>query len=315
LFNCLTALQNQTVADFEVILVDNGSSDTAYLNGLQERYPRLPMTIKKLDSNLGFAAGNNIGARLARGRWLALLNTDAYPEPDWLENLVKAAGENPGFNFFSSRQLQYHMPHLLDGAGDAYHASGLAWRRFYNRPVQEYGLQTGDVFSACPAAALYSRDEFLKIGGFDDDYFSYFEDVDLGFRLRLGGGKCLYVPEAVVHHVGSGSTGKSSDFSVYYGYRNLVWTFVKNMPSPLIWVLLPLHIGTLLFFVAYLTLRGQGRVMWKAMFDAVRGLPKVLRKRKVIQLNKKIKTGDVWKVMSTGLLEPYREFMQRNRVR
>lgn len=82
LFNCLTALQNQTVADFEVILVDNGSSDTAYLNGLQERYPRLPMTIKKLDSNLGFAAGNNIGARLARGRWLALLNTDAYPEPD-----------------------------------------------------------------------------------------------------------------------------------------------------------------------------------------------------------------------------------------
>lgn len=314
LLHCLSALSKQTMGDFELIVVDNGSTDGS-LDLLKTTQWDFPIQVERLGTNFGFAVANNLGARLAQGRWLALLNADAYPEPDWLENLLKAAEENPGFNFFSSRQLQADTPELLDGAGDAYHISGLAWRNAYQLLSTTHALEKNEVFSACAAAALYSREDFLEAGGFDEDYFSYFEDVDLGFRLRLGGGKCLYVPEAVVHHVGSGSTGKRSDFSVYYGYRNLVWTFVKNMPSPLIWVLLPLHIATLLFFVAYLTLRGQGRVMWKAMFDAVRGLPKVLRKRKVIQLNKKIETGDVWKVMSTGLLEPYREFMQRNRGR
>lgn len=312
---CLTALQNQTFAGFDVILVDNGSSDAAYLDGLQERYPRLRLTVRKLDSNLGFAAGNNIGARLAQGRWLALLNTDAFPEPFWLEALLKAAGAHPQHAVFASRQIQANTPSLLDGAGDAYHASGMAWRRFYNRPVREYGLQAQEVFSACPAAALYLREDFLNAGGFDEDYFSYFEDVDLGFRLRLGGGKCLYVPEAVVRHVGSASTGKRSDFSVYYGYRNLIWTFVKNMPSPLFWLFLPLHIATLSFFVFYLTLRGQGMVIWKAIFDALRSLPKMTRKRKMIQRNKKVKTEELLKIMSTGLLEPWREFVQRNRLK
>lgn len=314
LSQCLSALSHGTFRNFEVIVVDNGSTDDS-LDLLKTTRFDFHLRLEHLPSNLGFASANNIGARLAQGRWLALLNADAYPEPDWLENLLKAAEENPGFNFFSSRQLQADTPELLDGAGDAYHISGLAWRNAYQLLSTTHALEKNEVFSACAAAALYSREDFLEAGGFDEDYFSYFEDVDLGFRLRLGGGKCLYVPEAVVHHVGSGSTGKRSDFSVYYGYRNLVWTFVKNMPSPLIWVLLPLHIATLLFFVAYLTLRGQGKVMWKAMFDAVRGLPKVLRKRKVIQQNKKIKTENVWKIMSTGLWEPYREFMQRNRVK
>ncbi len=202
---------------------------------------------------------------------------------------------------------------MLDGAGDIYHVSGLAWRNGYKLPSKIYGLEQKEVFSACAAAALYSREEFLKVGGFDEDYFSYFEDVDLGFRLRLGGAKCLYVPEAVVHHVGSASTGKRSDFSVYYGYRNMIWTFVKNMPAPLIWILLPLHISAILFFAMYLTLRGQGKIIWKAIFDAVYGLPKMIEKRKVIQKNKKIKPGELLKAMSTGLFEPLQEFIHRNR--
>lgn len=82
--------------------------------------------------------------------------------------------------------IQYNQPHLLDGAGDAYHVSGLAWRCYYNKLAKDYGNQAVEVFSACPAAALYSHEEFLKVGGFDEDYFSYFEDVDLGFRLRSG---------------------------------------------------------------------------------------------------------------------------------
>lgn len=293
-------------------MLDNGSSDNGHTEW-KENHLKLNITLKELKSNFGFAVANNIGARLAQGKWIALLNADAFPEPDWLEKLLKAAEENPEFSVFASRQLQANSPKLLDGAGDAYHMTGLAWRQHYNQPAQDYGHEFEEVFSACPTAALYSREEFINIGGFDEDYFSYFEDVDLGFRLRLSGAKCLYVPEAVVHHVGSASTGKRSDFSVYYGYRNMIWTFVKDMPSPLFWLFLPLHVSAILFFAVYLTLRGQGKVIWKAIFDALRGLPKMLEKRKAIQKNIKIKPSDLLKVMSTGLLEPLQEFVNRNK--
>jgi len=194
---CLDKLSTQTFHDFEVNLVNNASEDNI-LDVLHKKYPSLDLHINKLSSNLGFAVANNIGARLTRGKWLALLNADAFPEPDWLAQLLHAAGENPNFNFFASRQIQAKSPELLDGAGDDYHISGLAWRNDYNLASEKYGRQQREVFSPCAAAALYSREEFLKVDGFDEDYFPYFEDVDLGFRLRLGGEKCLYVPEAVV---------------------------------------------------------------------------------------------------------------------
>lgn len=309
---CLGHLTQQTFQDFEVVIVDNASSDGS-VKDLKEKWSTLIIQIENLEVNKGFAVANNIGAHLARGPWLALLNADAFPAPDWLEKLLHAAEKNSDFSSFSSRQIQAKAKDLLDGAGDAYHITGLAWRRYYNKSVHEYGLDFKDVFSACPAAALYSRDSFLQAGGFDEDYFSYFEDVDLGFRLRLNGKKCLYVPDAVVHHMGSASTGKRSDFSVYHGYRNMIWTFIKNMPSPLIWIFLPLHLSAILFFAFYLTVRGQGRAIWKAIFDALVGLPKMIEKRKVIQKNKRTKSVDLLNVMSTGLLEPFQEFRQRNR--
>lgn len=310
---CSSALSKQTLQGFEVILVDNASSDNSAAEALYRPYFDLPLHIEHLPTNLGFAVANNIGARLARGEWLVFLNADAFPEPDWLEKLLKAAEENPEYSFFSSRQIQANDPAWLDGAGDAYHISGLAWRHGYNHPSVEFGHEQQEVFSACAAAALIRREEFLQMGGFDEDYFSYFEDVDLGFRLRLQGKKCLYVPEAIVHHVGSASTGKRSDFSVYYGYRNMIWTFIKNMPSPLIWILLPLHIATVLFFMAYLTWRGQGKTISRAIIDAIRGLPAVLEKRKKIQRDRKVSSRDLLRIMSTGLFEPYLEFMRRNK--
>jgi GT2 family glycosyltransferase len=309
---CLESLSTQTFNNFEIIIVDSGSMDES-ISILTERWPDLEIKLSRLRKNFGFAIANNIGARLARGKWLALLNTDAFPEPDWLENLLQAANQHLEYASFASRQIQANAPERLDGAGDVYHISGLAWRRYYNLPTKEFGQHATEVFSSCGAAALYRREDFLKAGGFDEDYFSYLEDIDLGFRLRLNGKKCLYVPEAVVHHVGSVSTGKRSNFSVYYGYRNLIWTFVKDMPSPLFWIFLPLHIGTMLFFVTYLTLRGQGKVIRKAIVDAIRGLPKMIEKRKTIQKNIKIKPSDLLKVMSMGLFEPYREFVQRSK--
>lgn len=309
---CLRALSNQSFKDFNVILVDNNSTDDS-VDGLKDKWTDISIVVKKLETNLGFAVANNLGAHLASGKWIILLNADAYPEPDWLEQLITAAEENPEFNFFSSRQIQYNAPHLLDGAGDEYHVSGLAWRRYYNHVQNEYGLQQEEVFGACAAAAMYRREDFLSAGGFDEDYFSYFEDVDLSFRLRLAGGRCLYVPEAVVHHVGSASTGKLSDFVVYYGHRNLVWAFFKDMPGLLFWLYLPLHLAMNLFFLVSFIFKGKGRAIFKAKIDAIKGIPSVMKKRKDVQTLRKVSVKEVSHFMSKGLLDPYWASRQRRR--
>ncbi|MDD2922884.1 MAG: glycosyltransferase family 2 protein [Anaerolineales bacterium] len=299
---CLDSLLLQSFRDFEVILVDNNSSDDA-LSGLREKYPALDLRIERLNFNSGFSVANNIGARLARGHWLALLNPDAFPEPDWLEQLLRAAERHPAFSFFSSRQIQAERPDMLDGEGDAYHVSGLAWRRGYEMPFYAPG-DVEEVFSPCAAAALYTRSEFLEVDGFDEDFFAYHEDVDLGFRLRLIGKRCLYVPQAVVRHVGSASSGKMSDFSVYHGHRNLIWSFFKNMPGWLFWAYLPLHILMNIYSMIRYSLNGRASILWRAKRDAVLGLPAFLAKRKNIQKKRKASASSIHAVMNSNWFEP-----------
>jgi GT2 family glycosyltransferase len=306
---CLAALEAQTYRDFEVILVDNASTDDG-LDGVEGRYPGLQIRIESLDGNRGFAPANNVGARLATGDWLALLNADAFPEPGWLQQLMQAAAAHPGA-FFASRQLQAHHPDLLDGEGDVYFPSGLALRRNYNKPVTQ-GTEIREVFSACAAAALYARQAFLEAGGFDEDFFAYHEDVDLGFRLRLRGLRCLLVPEAVVKHIGAASSGRRSDFSTYHGHRNLVWTYVKNMPGALFWLYLPLHLGMNLFSILYFTAKGQGRAIWRAKLDALRGLGSALQKRKAIQMQRREPVSSLWHAMDRTLFGPLQGWTARN---
>ena len=303
LSHCLGNLRAQTLQDFEIILVDNGSTDLA-LDDLESLWPESMLRLVKMGKNEGFAVANNIGARLAKGKWLVLLNTDAFPEPDWLERLTQAAENNPEFTFFASRQIQANNPQLLDGTGDAYHVSGLAWRQNYNQLASGYGKQPIEIFSACAAAALYSLDDFMEIGGFDEDYFSYFEDVDLSFRLRLTGRRCCYVPEAIVYHVGSASTGKTSDFSLYYGHRNLVWTFFKDMPPTLFWIYLPLHMLMNIYLSFSFLFKERRSIVFKSKIDAFRVLPAILRKRKFIQLSRIVSTTEIYRLMTKELFAP-----------
>ncbi len=312
--HCLENISKQSVKDFEIVIVDNGSSDNA-IEQLQESWPNINFQIKKLGSNKGFAVANNIGARLARGKWLALLNSDAFPEPDWLEQLLQAAENNPEFTFFASRQIQANANDLLDGAGDAYHVSGLAWRQYLGFPVDQYGLESVEVFSACAAAALYSRQAFLDVGGFDEDFFSYLEDVDLGFRLRLQGHRCLYVPRAIVYHIGSATLGAKSDFALYHIHRNFVWLFVQNMPSSQLWINFPAHLIANLIFPIYNTLRGRGKVFWRAKWDALHDLPRALRKRREIQSRRSASLVDLVRMMQKGLLQPYLLDYHRQKAR
>ena len=312
LLHCLDCLVQQTFQDFEVILIDNGSREEG-IDRLEQKFHGLTIRVEHLTSNLGFAKANNLGAHLARGKWLALLNSDAFPKVDWLEKILEAAHRCPSFTFFSSRQIQFNQPDILDGSGDEYHISGLAWRRFYNHPATDYGLKEEEVFSACAAAAIYDRNDFLMVEGFDESYFSYFEDVDLSFRMRLLGGRCLYVPQAEVYHVGSASSGKTSDFVMYHGHRNLVWTFFKNMPSYLFWLYLPLHITMNLYFASLFLLRGKGSAILRAKMDAFYSLPAIISQRKKIQSARRIPPGEILQVMNTDLFAPYWAMRKRHK--
>ena len=296
LFRCLSALMSQTVKPQEIILVDNASSDGSL--EVARRFPAVRLLAQ--DRNTGFARGNNLAieAAAAECEWIALINPDAFAEPRWLEALLVAAESNPRFDVFGSKLINASAPLLLDGAGDVYHVSGLVWRTAHGIPAAVLGEYECEVFSPCAAAALYRRSALLEVAGFDEDFFCYVEDVDLGFRLRLAGYRCLYVPKSVVHHVGSGTTGgKNSDFPIYHGHRNVVWTYVKDMPGILFWIFLPLHLAMNLVVLAVFAWRGQGRVILRAKRDALIGLPGMWKKRRLVQSKRKVSLRTILRVL------------------
>jgi GT2 family glycosyltransferase len=299
LTRCLAALARQTWRDFHVVVVDNGSRDGS-AEGIDGRFPNAVLV--RAEENLGFAAGNNLALKHVRGaRWIALLNPDAFPEPDWLAQFVSAAERESGYSFFGCRMLLADTPEFLDGTGDAYHVSGASWRRDHGVAAERGVKEPGEIFAPCAAAALYSRAALQEVGGFDERYFCYHEDVDLAFRLRLRGHRARYVPQAVVHHVSSGITGRRSDFATYHGHRNLVWTYVKDMPGILFWLLLPLHLGLNLVSIAVCALRGQLGIILRAKRDALAGLPAAIRQRREIQARRKAGIGSLLAVMDWGL--------------
>jgi GT2 family glycosyltransferase len=297
---CLDRLMAQTVVPHEVILLDNASSDGSV--EIARRFPSVRLMLS--EENTGFARGNNLAIQAAseESEWIALLNPDAFAEPRWLEMLLVAARDYPSYDFFGSKLLNALDTARLDGAGDTYHISGLVWRMGHGQLARATQDESQEAFSPCAAAALYRRSALRQIGGFDEDFFCYVEDVDLGFRLRLAGHRCLYVPQSVAHHLGSGTTGgQHSEFALYHGHRNLVWTFVKDMPGILFYLLLPLHIFFNIVTIVWFALRGHGGVILRAKRDALSGLPAAWKKRRQIQEKRVVSAGEIWSQLDKRL--------------
>lgn len=300
---CLESLEKQQRRPDHVVLVDNNSHDDSLRRA--EHWLRHVQVIR-LTENVGFAKANNLAARAAcRYDALALLNPDAFAEPAWLDALVRAADNLPAAAAFASQMRLASAPEYLDGAGDSYHVSGRAWRNGHRVSTVEWPPVDVEVFAPCAAAALYRREAFEEVGGFDEQYFCYFEDVDLGFRLRLRGYRCLYVHSAVVHHVASASSGYRSNFAVYHGERNAVWTFVKDMPGPLLWLYLPQHVALNIAALLYYPWRGQGKAVFKAKIDALRGLRGVLKDRRLVQRTRHIDAWTLRRALTRGVTAPY----------
>lgn len=295
---CLQHVAQQTISPTHVFVIDNASSDNSA--DIVKKFANV--NLLQMSSNLGFAAGNNVALAQCDTEFVALLNPDAFPEPDWLQSLLIAASIQPDVAAFGSRQLRSGTPDVLDGIGDRYQISGRVLRNRCGEQQQSKDLVLREIFSPCAAAALYRRQVLVDSGGFDEDFFCYVEDVDLGFRLRLAGYKAMYVPSAVVHHVGSASSGgQHSDFAVYHGHRNLVWTFVKNIPGFLFWLLLPLHVSLNLASIIWFSLHGRGAVILRAKRDALLGVPKMWRKRQYIQRNRVATVRQVWRHMDKSV--------------
>lgn len=303
LLRCLASLALQSYQAFRTIVVDNASTDGS-LDGI--RSASSDVQIVRLSENMGFAAGCNAGIEAAGDcEWIACLNPDAFPEPDWLATLMAAAGRYPDYVALGSKLIMAEDPSRLDGTGDVYHVSGLVWRRDHGRLAGQGEPEGGEIFAPCAAAALYRRDALIEVGGFDARYFCYLEDVDLGFRLRLRGYRSRYVPESRALHMGSAITGLRSDFSIYHGHRNMVWTYFKNMPTLLLWLYLPQHILANVLTVLRYSLRGQAKVILKAKWHALKTLPTIWRMRSEVQATRKVTTREIWRCMDRGLLAPY----------
>jgi GT2 family glycosyltransferase len=299
LARCLNALKRQTFRDFRTILVDNASSDGS-ADAIETRFS--DVTVVRSHRNLGFAAANNLGLVHAQNcPWVALLNPDAFAEPNWLESFMRASERHSEYVFFGCLMRDASSSENLDGTGDVYHVSGLSWRRDRGVAESKATMEAGEIFGPCAAAALYRQDILEEVGGFDERFFCYIEDIDLAFRLRLRGHRCWYVPEAVVHHVGSGITGKQSDFSVYHGHRNMVWTFFKNMPVVLLCLYLPLHVIANLAGLAKHATQGRFRVVLRAKLDALKGLPAMLGTRGATQRARSVDAWSLRKSMARGI--------------
>ncbi len=283
LAGCLDALQAQTRAPREILVLENGSPD-----GQRVVAADVPPGIRLIESdeNLGFAGGNNLLARSARSQWLALLNPDAYPRRDWIEELEAARLAYPDVPLFGSTQFSAGKEGVLDGTGDCYHALGLAYRSGYGQRLN--AIPEGEVFAACGAAMFVRRDVFEALGGFDDRFFCYNEDVDFGYRARLHGWAVIQLAGARVDHVGYGSSGRRSEVATYYGVRNRLWVFLKNTPGWLFWVLLPGHVVITLALWASAFRFGQGRLFARAINDGWSERASILASRAEVQANRRV---------------------------
>jgi N-acetylglucosaminyl-diphospho-decaprenol L-rhamnosyltransferase len=277
----------QTDQNFQLVVWDNGSRKAE--RPLAADFPDRTVIVQS-EENIGFASANNRAAKLVESEFIVLLNPDAFPEPDWLAALVEAAKRWPDAGGVGSSQIMDEDPTRYDGLGDCYHAAGIAWRGGYGwprRPLLNEGIET---FSPCAAAALYRRTAWDAVGGFDEQFFAYCEDVDLGFRLRLAGWRIRQATRAIVRHVGGGASGKRSDVAIFYCTRNRLWTFAKCMPAGLAWLLLPAHVAMTFAFLGISPFRGTGLATWRGVGAALIGIAAVLRTRRDVQRCRKAST-------------------------
>ncbi|MBI4092923.1 MAG: NAD-dependent epimerase/dehydratase family protein [Candidatus Kerfeldbacteria bacterium] len=289
---CVEALQRSSYPNLKIIIVDNGSANREG-GRLKDKFSQTIEVVQN-EKNLGVAGGNNAGIRQALKdldvRYVVIMNNDLLVEPETIGHLVAPAEANQMVGMVAGRMMNYFRRDRIDNLGIAMTTAGLG----YNRKSEWY-----PIFCPCSGLGLYRAEGFRQImmpdgQVWDDDFFAYSDEQDVGFRLRMAGFAATYAPGAVGYHKdGATSGGPSSDFSIYHGHRNNLWFLVKDFPAGLWWKYLPGIIATQLGTFLLYAKRRRMKVIVRAKWDALRGIPKMLAKRGAVQAVRRVSITDI----------------------
>jgi GT2 family glycosyltransferase len=279
----LMALHSQTWRNFEMVFVDNGSHDDS-VEIVDEMCRRLniSLTLVLNSENLGFAHGCNQGIERSQGAWIATLNNDTRPEAGWLECLMACATDEADLGMVAAKLLFTAETAQINSAGIAIDWAGIAWDwrgGEFDRPQER---EISEIFGPCAGAALYSRRMLEEVGGFDDDFFAYMEDVDLAWRARLAGWRGVFQPQARVYHMHSATLGDPSSLKSFLLGRNKVWLIAKNIPPAWLACWLPLIIAYDILAIGYGLLNTRHWAILRGRIAGLRGLRHCLAKRSAI---------------------------------
>jgi len=306
--DCLRSLHNQTYRPIEMIVVDNASTDGS-VDFLKEQFQDVRLIIN--EKNLGFGAGNNIGIRASHGKYIMMLNNDTRLDPRCVEELKRSIEKDERYGACASKILLENQPDIIDGVGIVVCPDGLSFGRGRLEKSDRYDEEE-EIFFASDGACLYRREMLDDIGLYDEDFFAYADETDMGWRARLAGWKCIYSPKAIVyHHHSTSSGGRVSAFKAFLVERNRIWVALKNFPISLI-LLGQFYTLWRYVFQTYGALRGRGaagrfttgsskteliKILLKVYLSACKKLPLMLKKRKMIQRKKRISNREVYRLI------------------
>lgn len=318
---CIESLQKQTLRP-TIIIVDNNSSDDSverFENHIKAQKKDAPILIKN-DQNLGFAGGINTGLTYAREygfKFVGVLNPDAVADKNWCKSLV-AELEKHGTCGIATGLLLRRDGKTIDSSGDFYTTWGLPGPRNRDEPTANAPAKAGEVFGATGGGAIYRAAIFDDIDMFDEDFFMYYEDVDLSFRAQLAGWKVRFTPKAIAYHKVGASSGKVPGLAVYNTFKNLPLVLIKNVPGRLFW-----SIGVRFFLTYWLIFfsavrHGNGWPALKGVFASLIKTPAAYKKRFSIQRNRQVSPDYIRQIIhdgplpnQTGLLKFRKIFLRR----
>jgi GT2 family glycosyltransferase len=306
--NCLKSLYDQTYRPLEIIVVDNASTDGS-VDFVRQKFQDVHLIVN--EKNLGFGAGNNIGIQASQGSYIMILNNDTRVDPKCVEELKRSIEKDKSYGACASKILLENKPDIIDGVGIVVCPDGLSFGRGRLEKRDRYDEEE-EIFFASDCACLYRREMLEDIGLYDEDFFAYADETDMGWRAQLAGWKCIYSPKAIVYHLHSVSSGgRVSSFKAFLVERNRIWVALKNFPISLI-ILGQFYTLWRYVFQAYGALMGKGaagqftsdfskaelvKILLKVYISVWKQLPLMLKKRKIIQKKKRITNREVYRLI------------------
>lgn len=302
---CFDSLLSQTYKNFEIIFVDNNSSDDS-IEFLEKNYKDIRIRIIKNTENSGFAGGNNIGIKEARGEYLYLLNSDTWVEKDVIEKTIKLFDKSDKIATIQTKIQLMNEDNVIDSAGSFWSNSTLLYHygAYKSANLEKYN-QTYKVFSTKAASVFMKKSVLDKIGSFDDDFWAYYEEGDLNHRMWISGYECWYYPVSICYHAGGGtSLSFDNDIIQFHNFKNKIMSFIKNFSNMYLLYILSVHLIIMMLLSFIWLIKGKTKhflSLYKAIWWNILHINKNIKKRLKIQSSRKLSDKEINKI---ALREP-----------